>query len=147
MRLTLILTLALLFTACSKDNSDRYNEIINETMECSYDAGWSVNTLGDAIVGTYEWRFVCAYGFGEYSSDSDYKNWTLELMADSTFILNQADSATVQGQWGLSNSWLSFMLDCQPPASTLWGEVLYCEPYLVFYGSPADGPDQLNERQ
>ena len=58
MRLTLILALALLFTACSKDNSNRYNEIINDTMECSYDAGWSVNTLGDAIVGTYEWRFV-----------------------------------------------------------------------------------------
>jgi len=147
MRLTLILTLALLFTACSKDNSDRYNEIINETMECSYDAGWSVNTLGDAIVGTYEWRFVRAYGFGEYSSDSDFKNWTLELKADSTFILNQADSATVQGQWSLSNSWLSFMLDCQPPASTLWGDVLYCEPYLVFYSSPADGPDHLYERQ
>jgi hypothetical protein len=147
MRLTLILALALLFTACSKDNSDRYNEIINDAMECSYDAGWSLNTLGDAIVGTYEWRYVRAYGLGEYSSDSDFKNWTLELIADSTFILHQADSVTVQGQWSLSNSWLSFMLDCQPPASTLWGEVLYCEPYLVFYSSPADGPDHLYERQ
>ena len=147
MRLELLLGLALLLASCRKDTYERYNEIINDTMECSYDAGWSVNTLGDAILGTYEWRFVRAYGFGEYSSDSDFKNWTLELKADSTFILNQADSASVQGQWSLSNSWLSFMLDCQPPASTLWGEVLYCEPYLVFYSSPADGPDHLYERQ
>jgi hypothetical protein len=147
MRLQLLLGLALLLASCRKDSDERYNQIINDTMECSYDAGWSVNTLGDAIAGTYEWRYVRTYGFGEYSSDSDFKNWTLELIADSTFILHQADSVTVQGQWSLSNSWLSFMLDCQPPASTLWGEVLYCEPYLVFYSSPNDGPDHLYERQ
>ena len=147
MRIHLFFGLALVLASCREDTTERHNEIINDTMECSYDAGWSVNTLGDAIVGTYEWRYVRTYGFGEYSSDSDFKNWTLELKADSTFILNQADSATVQGQWSLSNSWLSFMLDCQPPASTLWGEVLYCEPYLVFYSSPADGPDHLYERQ
>ena len=147
MRIHLFFGLALVLASCREDTTERHNEIINDTMECSYDAGWSVNTLGDAIVGTYEWRYVRTYGFGEYSSDRDFKNWTLELKADSTFILNQADSATVQGQWSLSNSWLSFMLDCQPPASTLWGEVLYCEPYLVFYSSPADGPDHLYERQ
>ena len=147
MRLQLLLGLALLLASCRKDSDERYNQIINDTMECSYDAGWNVNTLSDAIAGTYEWRYVRTYGFGEYSSDSDFKNWTLELIADSTFILHQADSVTVQGQWSLSNSWLSFMLDCQPPASTLWGEVLFCEPYLVFYSSPADGPDHLYERQ
>ena len=27
------------------------------------------------------------------------------------------------------------------------GEVLYCELYLMFYSSPADGPDHLYERQ
>lgn len=147
MKLQLPLGLALLLASCREDTVKRYNQIINDTMECSYDAGWSVNTLSDAIVGTYEWRYVCAYGFGEYSSDCDFKNWTLELKADSTFILNQADSTTVQGQWSLSNSWLSFMLDYQPPAIAFWGEVLYCEPYLVFYSSPADGPDHLYERQ
>ena len=147
MRLQLLLGLALLLASCRKDSDERYNQIINDTMECSYDAGWNVNALSDAIAGTYEWRYVRTYGFGEYSSDSDFKNWTLELIADSTFILHQADSVTVQGQWSLSNSWLSFMLDCQPPASTLWGEVLFCEPYLVFYSSPTDGPDHLYERQ
>ena len=147
MRLQLLLGLALLLASCRKDSDERYNQIINDTMECSYDAGWNVNALSDAIAGTYEWRYLRTYGFGEYSSDSDFKNWTLELIADSTFILHQADSVTVQGQWSLSNSWLSFMLDCQPPASTLWGEVLFCEPYLVFYSSPADGPDHLYERQ
>ena len=147
MRLQLLLGLALLLASCRKDSDERYNQIINDTMECSYDAGWNVNAMSDAIAGTYEWRYVRTYGFGEYSSDSDFKNWTLELIADSTFILHQADSVTVQGQWSLSNSWLSFMLDCQPPASTLWGEVLFCEPYLVFYSSPADGPDHLYERQ
>ena len=147
MRLQLLLGLALLLASCRKDSDERYNQIINDTMECSYDAGWNVNAMSDAIAGTYEWRYVRTYGFGEYSSDSDFKNWTLELIADSTFILHQADSVTVQGQWSLSNSWLSFMLDCQPPAGTLWGEVLFCEPYLVFYSSPADGPDHLYERQ
>ena len=147
MRLQLLLGLALLLASCRKDSDERYNQIINDTMECSYDAGWNVNALSDAIAGTYEWRYVRTYGFGEYSSDSDFKNWTLELIANSTFILHQADSVTVQGQWSLSNSWLSFTLDCQPPASTLWGEVLFCEPYLVFYSSPADGPDHLYERQ
>ncbi len=147
MRLQLLLGLALLLASCRKDSDERYNQIINDTMECSYDAGWNVNALSDAIAGTYEWRYVRTYSFGEYSSDSDFKNWTLELIADSTFILHQADSVTVEGQWSLSNSWLSFMLDSQPPASTLWGEVLFCEPYLVFYSSPADGPDHLYERQ
>ena len=147
MRLQLLLGLALLLASCRKDSDERYNQIINDTMECSYDAGWNVNALSDAIAGTYEWRYVRTYGFGEYSSDSDFKNWTLELITNSTFILHQADSVTVQGQWSLSNSWLSFTLDCQPPASTLWGEVLFCEPYLVFYSSPADGPDHLYERQ
>ena len=55
MRSTLILVLGLLFNACTKDNSERYNQIINYTMECSYDANWSANSLSDAIVGTYEW--------------------------------------------------------------------------------------------
>ena len=118
MRLQLLLGLALLLASCRKDSDERYNQIINDTMECSYDAGWNVNALSDAIAGTYEWRYVRTYGFGEYSSDSDFKNWTLELIANSTFILHQADSVTVQGQWSLSNSWLSFTLDCQPPAST-----------------------------
>lgn len=147
MRLQLLLGLALLLASCRKDSDERYNQIINDTMECSYDAGWNVNALSDAIAGTYEWRYVRTYGFGEYSSDSDFKNWTLELIVDSTFILHQADSVTVQGQWSLSNSWLSFMLDLEPPASTLSGEVIYCKPYLVFYSSPADGPDHLYERQ
>jgi len=66
MRIQLLFGLALLLASCRKDTTDRYNEIIYDTMECSWDAGWSVNTLGDAIVGTYEWRFVRAYGFGEY---------------------------------------------------------------------------------
>ena len=77
MRSTLILALVLLFNACAKDNSKRYNEIINYTMEGSYDAGWSVNSLSDAIVGTYEWQYLRACGIGEYSSDRDFNNWTL----------------------------------------------------------------------
>ena len=64
MRSTLVLGLALLFTAFSKDNCERYNEIINETMQCSYDARWSVNTLSDTIVGTYEWRYACLRVWG-----------------------------------------------------------------------------------
>ena len=65
MRSTLILALVLLFNACAKDNSKRYNEIINYTMEYNYDAGWSVNSLSDAIVGTYEWQYLRDWGIFE----------------------------------------------------------------------------------
>lgn len=77
MRSTLILALVLLFNACAKDNSKRYNQIINYMMECSYDADWSVNSMSDAILGTYEWQYLRAFGIGEYSSDRDFNNWPL----------------------------------------------------------------------
>ena len=64
MRLQLLLGLALLLASCRKDSDERYNQIINDTMECSYDAGWNVNALSDAIAGTYEWRYVRTYGWG-----------------------------------------------------------------------------------
>ena len=59
-------------------------------MECSYYDGWSVNTLSDAKIDTYEWKLARACGFGENSSDNYVKNCTLELKADSTFVLHKA---------------------------------------------------------
>jgi len=141
------LSIAVLMSSCNKDPNERYNEICQETLECSNDAGWAKDELHTELTGTYDWKFVRAYGFGEFYSDDAYLNWTLTLNEDSTYVLNMADTAAMSGTWQLQNSWMSFTLDCQPAASTVFGQVLYCPPYLMFYSSPVDGPDHLYKKQ
>jgi hypothetical protein len=120
-----------------------YSEVIRDTQQCHQDRNWTQDNLWQELVGTYDWTYVEAFSFGAYSSETDFKGYVLTLNSDSTFFLNLADTATVSGVWDLENSWLSFSLIHQPYAPTLWGELMYCEPHLVFYSSPVDGPDHL----
>lgn len=141
------LGMAVAMSACKKDAKDRYNEICQETLECSNDAGWVMDEFHSELIGSYDWKFVRAYGYGEFYSDDAYLNWTLTINEDSTYVLNMADTAAMSGTWQLQNSWMSFTLDCQPAASTVFGQVLYCPPYLMFYSTPVDGPDHLYKKQ
>ncbi len=141
------LSMAAILTSCKKDPNERYNEICQETLECSNDAGWIMDEFHSELIGSYDWKFVRAYGYGEFYSDDAYLNWTLTLNEDSTYVLNMADTAAMSGTWQLQNSWMSFTLDCQPAASTVFGQVLYCPPYLMFYSTPVDGPDHLYKKQ
>lgn len=115
--------------------------------DCHSVAAMDSAELAAAIVGTWDWRFVRSTSWSYYESEDDYSGFVLTVRADGSFDLNQNDTASVSGTWSLANSWTTFTLNSQPYVPTLWGNLLYCEPYMKFYSSPADGPDNLYEKR
>jgi len=69
------------------------------------------------------------------------------LNLDGSFELNQNDTNTVVGHWFIEKSWASFQMNTQPIIESVWGEVILCNPYLMFMNSPVDGPDHLYEKR
>ncbi|MDA8769433.1 hypothetical protein N9M75_01095 [Schleiferiaceae bacterium] len=143
MKRYLIVLAAAVSLSCARNTVD-YSEIISEMHSCHDTAQWTAPDLYSALQGTYDWQYVHSWGWGEpYQSESDYAGWTLTLNADSTYSVNGADTVVYEGNWSLENSWYSFTLDLDTSVSTLWGQIVYCPPYLMFYNSPVDGPDHL----
>ena len=138
---------AVICLSCVRNTTD-FNEVFSEIHSCHDPAKWTTPDLFNTLPGTYDWRYVQAWGWGGYyESESDFVNWTLTLNSDSTYSVNGADSALYEGNWSLENSWYSFTLSLDTSVSTLWGQIVYCPPYLMFYNSPVDGPDHLYEKR
>jgi len=38
-------------------------------------------------------------------------------------------------------------VNTQPSIDPVWGEIVICNPYLMFVNSPVDGPDHLYEKR
>ena len=146
MRPFLILLCTAIGMSCTRHSRD-YSEIISELHSCHDTAQWSASDLFNALPGTYDWRYLQVWGMGFHESESDYADWTLTLNSDSTYRLNGADTVLYEGSWTLENSWYSFTLSLDTSVSTLWGPIVYCPPYLMFYSSPVDGPDHLYEKR
>tara|TARA_Y100000385_G_scaffold69791_1_gene69989 strand:+ start:1303 stop:1746 length:444 start_codon:yes stop_codon:yes gene_type:complete len=147
MKRYLFVLVAAVSLSCAKNTID-YNEVISEMHSCNDTAQWTAPDLFNALSGTYAWQYVQSWGWGgAYQSESDFTGWTLTLNADSTFSLNGADTVWYEGNWFLENSWYSFSLNLDTSVSTLWGQIVYCPPYLMFYNSPVDGPDHLYEKR
>ena len=147
MKRYLIVLAAAVSLSCARNTVD-YSELISEMHSCHDTAQWTAPDLYSALQGTYDWQYVHSWGWGEpYQSESDYAGWTLTLNADSTYSVNGADTVVYEGNWSLKNSWYSFTLDLDTSMSTLWGQIVYCPPYLMFYNSPVDGPDHLYEKR
>ena len=147
MKRYLFVLVGAVYLSCAKNTID-YNEVISEMHSCNDTAQWTAPDLFNALSGTYDWQYVQSLGLGgAYQSESDFTGWTLTLNADSTFSLNGADTVWYEGNWFLENSWYSFSLTLDTPVSTLWGQIVYCPPYLMFYNSPVDGPDHLYEKR
>ncbi|PTL97078.1 MAG: hypothetical protein DA396_06735 [Bacteroidetes bacterium] len=147
MKRYLIVLAAAVSLSCARSTIN-YNDVISEMYSCHDTAQWTAPEMFDALPGTYDWRYVQAWGRGgSYESESDYLGWTLTLNADSTYSVDGADTVVYEGNWSLENSWYSFTLDLDTSVSTLWGQIVYCPPYLMFYNSPVDGPDHLYEKR
>lgn len=135
-------------SACSpSNNTSAWNDQMDQMYQCHTDAALDSSQLAQELVGTWAWKFVRSTSWSYYESESDYADFELIVENDGTFSMNMADTSTVSGTWALENSWTTFTLNSQPYVPTLWGNLLYCEPYMMFYSSPADGPDNLYERQ
>ena len=147
MKRYLFVLLAAISLSCTKNTTD-YSEVISEMHSCHDTAQWTASDLFYALPGTYDWRYVQARGWGgPYESETDYAGWTLTMNSDSTYSVNGADTVWYEGNWFLENSWYSFSLSLDTSVSTLWGQIVYCPPYLMFYNSPVDGPDHLYEKR
>lgn len=147
MKRYLFILVAAVSLSCARNTID-YSEVISEMHSCHDTLQWTVPDLFNALEGTYDWRYVQAWGWGgSYESESDYTGWTLILNPDSTYSVNGADTVWYEGNWSLENSWYSFSLNLDTSVSTLWGQIVYCPPYLMFYNSPVDGPDNLYEKR
>jgi hypothetical protein len=147
MKRYLFVLVAAVSLSCAKNTID-YNEVISEMHSCNDTAQWTAPDLFNALSGTYDWQYVQSWGWGgAYQSESDFTGWTLTLNADSTYSVNGADTVWYEGNWFLENSWYSFSLSLDTSVSTLWGQIVYCPPYLMFYNSPVDGPDHLYEKR
>ena len=147
MKRHLFVLVAAVSLSCARNTVD-YSEVISEMHSCHDTAQWTAPDLFSALPGTYDWRYVQAWGWGgSYESESDYLGWTLTLNADSTYSVDGADTVVYEGNWSLENSWYSFTLNLDTSVSTLWGQLVYCPPYLMFYNSPVDGPDHLYEKR
>ena len=138
MKRHLFVLVAAVSLSCARNTVD-YSEVISEMHSCHDTA---------QLEGTYDWQYVQAWGWGgSYQSESDYAGWTLTLDADSACSVSGADTVWYEGNWSLENSWYSFTLNLDTSVSTLWGQIVYCPPYLMFYNSPVDGPDHLYEKR
>ena len=147
MKRYLFVLVAAVSLSCAKNTID-YNEVISEMHSCNDTAQWTAPDFFNALSGTYDWQYVQSWGWGgSYQSESDFTGWTLTLNADSTYSVNGADTVWYEGNWFLENSWYSFSLTLDTSVSTLWGQIVYCPPYLMFYNSPVDGPDHLYEKR
>jgi len=147
MKRYLFILVAAVSLSCARNTID-YSEVISEMHSCHDTLQWTAPDLFNALEGTYDWRYVQAWGWGgSYESESDYTGWTLILNPDSTFSVNGADTVWYEGNWSLENSWYSFSLNLDTSVSKLWGQIVYCPPYLMFYNSPVDGPDHLYEKR
>ena len=147
MKRYLFILVAAVSLSCARNTID-YSEVISEMHSCHDTLQWTAPDLFNALEGTYDWRYVQAWGWGgSYESESDYTGWTLILNPDSTFSVNGADTVWYEGNWSLENSWYSFSLNLDTSVSKLWGQIVYCPPYLMFYNSPVDGPDNLYEKR
>lgn len=147
MKRHLFVLVAAVSLSCARNTVD-YSEVISEMHSCHDTAQWTAPDLFNALEGTYDWQYVQAWGWGgPYQSESDYAGWTLTLDTDSTYSVNGADTVLYEGNWSLENSWYSFTLELDTSVSTLWGQIVYCPPYLMFYNSPVDGPDHLYEKR
>ena len=147
MKRYLFIFVAAVSLSCARNTID-YSEVISEMHSCHDTLQWTAPDLFNALEGTYDWRYVQAWGWGgSYESETDYTGWTLILNPDSTYSVNGADTVWYEGNWSLENSWYSFSLNLDTSVSTLWGQIVYCPPYLMFYNSPVDGPDNLYEKR
>jgi len=147
MRRYLFVLVAAVSLSCAKNTID-YNEVISEMHSCNDTAQWTAPDFFNALSGTYDWQYVQSWGWGgAYQSESDFTGWTLILNADSTYSVNGSDTVWYEGNWFLENSWYSFTLKLDTSVSRLWGQIVYCPPYLMFYNSPVDGSDHLYEKR
>ena len=147
MKRYLFILVAAVSLSCARNTID-YSEVISEMHSCHDTLQWTAPDLFNALEGTYDWRYVQAWGWGgSYESESDYTGWTLILNPDSTYSVNGADTVWYEGNWFLENSWYSFSLNLDTSVSKLWGQIVYCPPYLMIYNSPVDGPDHLYEKR
>ena len=147
MKRYLFILVAAVSLSCARNTID-YSEVISEMHSCHDTLQWTAPDLFNALEGTYDWRYVQAWGWGgSYESESDYTGWTLILNPDSACSVNGADTVWYEGNWSLENSWYSFTLNLDTSVSKLWGQIVYCPPYLMFYNSPVDGPDHLYEKR
>ena len=147
MKRYLYVLVAALSVSCTK-NSMKYSEVISEMYSCHDTTQWTSPDLLNTLSGTYDWRYVQAWGRGgSYESETDYSGWILTLNADSTYSMNGADTVFYEGNWSIENSWFSYTLNLDTSVSTLWGQIVFCPPYLMFYNSPVDGPDHLYEKR
>lgn len=146
--LTFIITLSSLVvcSSCSTSSKD-WNDEMDGMYDCHTTAEKDSAQTYDALVGTYDWRFVRAWGAGYFESDQEYAGWELQLNADGTYEMNANDTASYSGNWAIENSWSTFRLDTEPGLTGTWGEILICDPYLQFNSSPVDGPDHLYEKR
>ena len=138
------LTLSFFFS-CSLDN-DTYNDQMDGMYECHENANYDSTAVYDALVGTYDWQYVRVPMISSQSNE-DYQGWIFILNNDGSFELNQNDTNTVVGNWQIEKSWASFQIKTQPSIESVWGEILICDPYLMFLSSPVDGPDHLYEKR
>ena len=147
MKRYLFILVAAVSLSCARNTID-YSEVISEMHSCNDTAQWTAPDFFNALSGTYDWQYVQSWGWGgAYQSESDFTGWTLILNADSTYSVNGADTVWYEGNWFLENSWYSFTLKLDTSVSRLWGQIVYCPPYLMFYNSPVDGSDHLYEKR
>jgi len=142
-------SILLIMNSCTpkEPSHSQWNTKMDQMYDCHTTAALDSTALAQELVGTWNWEYVRSYAWSVYESDEAYEGFSLRLFDDGTFILNQNDTATVQGNWMLENSWIDFSLTTQPYAPTLSGALLHCDGYLMFYSSPADGPDHMYKKE
>ena len=137
---------ALLFLYSCHSDYETYNDQMDGMYACHERSNHDSTSVYDALVGTYDWRYV-QVAMSSYESIEDYKGWVFNLDLDGSFELNQNDTNTVMGLWFIEKNWTSFQMNTQPIMESIWGEVILCNPYLMFMNSPVDGPDHLYEKR
>ena len=135
----------LFFYSCSPDHKT-YGDQMEGMYSCHENINYDSTTIYGALLGTYDWKYV-QVAMSSYESTEDYKGWVFSLNNDGSFELDQNDTNTVVGNWFIEKKWTRFQVNMQPSIDPVWGEIVICNPYLMFVNSPVDGPDHLYEKR
>lgn len=147
MRLVVFLALLPLLSCTKESVPSPYNEVMDGMYSCQQANPLDSTATFGALIGTWDWRFVRSTSWEYYESEEEYRGFELTFESDGSVLLNQNDTASIEGTWTLENSWVSFSLSTQPYIPTVFGQALLCDDHLMFYSSPMDGPDHLYQKQ
>lgn len=145
--LILFLLVAIVAFSCKEDDAKPPFSHI-EFYENHEAANWTKETAKEHLQGRWELIYVncCIMSPNQEWVAADDDNFFLEFFGDSVKVLEE----NIHGQtqfWEFDQRFeTALYLETAEPISNTFGTMYFSEDYLLFNGSPSDGPDSYFQK-